>query len=242
MDHRNYGKPSLPSLYKGDNMTDVIESVKVIWQYMRLNHQLIKSDALLVFGNHDTQVAKRAVELYFNNWAPIIIFTGGLGRVTSATWRKTEAETFANIATTLGVPNEKIYIENRSSNTGENIEFTKRLIQKNNLKINSIIAIHQPYMERRIFAAIKRFCDNIDIVVTSPQLDFGNYCNELRKNGVTQEDVINIIVGDFQRIDVYARKGFQIPQEIPPIVWDAYHKLVVSFGFTKHVIIGSGVC
>jgi hypothetical protein len=48
------------------------------------------------------------------------------------------------------------------------------------------------------------------------------------------ERVINIMVGDLQRIRIYPAKGFQIPQDIPDEVWTAYERLV-KWGFTKHL-------
>ena len=50
-------------------------------------------------------------------------------------------------------------------------------------------------------------------------------------------DFLNILVGDLQRIDLYGRNGFQIPQEIPPDVWAAYRRLV-NAGFDKQLIAG----
>jgi hypothetical protein len=49
------------------------------------------------------------------------------------------------------------------------------------------------------------------------------------------EKVINIMVGDLQRIKIYPEKGFQVYQEIPEEVWDAYERLVI-LGFDKHLI------
>jgi hypothetical protein len=49
------------------------------------------------------------------------------------------------------------------------------------------------------------------------------------------EKVINIMVGDLQRIKIYPEKGFQIYQEIPAEVWKAYERLV-ALGFDKHLI------
>jgi hypothetical protein len=46
--------------------------------------------------------------------------------------------------------------------------------------------------------------------------------------------VIDMMVGDLQRIKIYPEKGFQIPQEIPDGVWTAYEKLV-AWGFTRHL-------
>jgi hypothetical protein len=43
------------------------------------------------------------------------------------------------------------------------------------------------------------------------------------------------MVGDVQRIRAYPALGFQIPQDIPAGVWEAYERLV-SMGFDKHLI------
>ena len=43
------------------------------------------------------------------------------------------------------------------------------------------------------------------------------------------------MVGDLQRIKIYPKKGFQIFQEIPDDVWQAYKQLV-NLGYDKHLI------
>jgi hypothetical protein len=43
-----------------------------------------------------------------------------------------------------------------------------------------------------------------------------------------------VIVGDFQRMDLYAKLGYQVPQEIPEEAWEAFHKLV-AMGFDKQL-------
>jgi hypothetical protein len=52
---------------------------------------------------------------------------------------------------------------------------------------------------------------------------------------LSQEDVVSIIVGDLQRIKVYGDLGWQIPQEIPASVWDAYLELVAA-GYDSRLI------
>ena len=49
------------------------------------------------------------------------------------------------------------------------------------------------------------------------------------------ERVINIMVGDLQRIMLYPEKGFQIYQEVPQDVIEAYERLIAS-GFNKHMM------
>jgi hypothetical protein len=47
--------------------------------------------------------------------------------------------------------------------------------------------------------------------------------------------VISIMVGDLQRVKLYPLRGFQIPQEIPGDVWEAYEALVAA-GYNRHLI------
>ena len=44
-----------------------------------------------------------------------------------------------------------------------------------------------------------------------------------------------MIVGDFQRISVYAKLGYQIPQEIPKEAMEAFDFLVM-LGYTKQLV------
>jgi hypothetical protein len=49
------------------------------------------------------------------------------------------------------------------------------------------------------------------------------------------EKVIDIMVGDLQRIRIYAERGFQVYQQIPGEVWSAYEKLVEA-GFNSQLV------
>lgn len=203
---------------------------KKIWDYHHLNQKIQKSDCILVLGSHDIRVAERGAQLFLQGFAPLIIFSGGRGNLTSS-WKKTEAEEFAKIAVHMGVPEGKILKEDKSSNTGENITFTRKLLEEHNIKPQRIILVQKPYMERRAYATFKKFWPEVELIVTSPQILLEEYPNE----EISMDDVINIMVGDLQRIKEYPSKGFQIPQEIPSDIWDAYESLV-RFGYTKHLI------
>lgn len=185
----------------------------------------------MVLGSHDLRVAERGAELYLQGWAPLLIMSGGLGRLTQEMWSEPEADKFAKIALEMGVPAEAILIENKSTNTGENILFTQQLLQKENLAPERFIVVQKPYMERRSFATFKKHWPEKELIVTSPQLSMQAYPTA----EITLEEVIHIMVGDLQRIKVYPEKGFQIEQEIPKEVWEAFEKLV-SLGFNSHLI------
>jgi len=180
------------------------------------------------------RVADYSVKLFLQGWAPIIIFSGGIahpGDLLQTPWKVSEAETFAERAVSLGVPKEKIIIENKSINTGQNLYFTARLLKEKGLDFKSFIAIQKPYMERRVYSAMRALWPDKEVIVTSPHISFEDYPTK----EISKEDVIHIMVGDLQRIRIYPVKGWQIFQEIPEDVLKAYKELV-RLGYTKHLL------
>jgi uncharacterized SAM-binding protein YcdF (DUF218 family) len=207
-----------------------------LWDYLQLNHPIEKSDAILVLCSHDQRVAERAAQLFLDDWAPLLIFSGGLGSITRTFWTEPEADQFAAIAIRMGVPEENILIENRSTNTGENFRFTRKLLVEKGIDPQKFIVVQKPYMERRSFATFRKMWPEKEVIVTSPQVAFDEYLDSYANDELSVDDVISIMVGDLQRIKVYAEKAFQIPQEIPPEVWSAYEELVRS-GYDRHLIV-----
>jgi uncharacterized SAM-binding protein YcdF (DUF218 family) len=206
-----------------------------IWQYHQLNHQLSTADVILVLCSHDKAVAETGAKLFLEGWAPLLIFSGGLGSITRRLWNEPEADLFAKIALRMGIPPEKILIENRSTNTGENILFTKRLLAERHIETRKFIVVHKPYMERRSYATFRKLWPEKELLVTSPRVSFEEYLSRYSNETLSSEDVISIMVGDLQRLKLYPRKGFQIHQDIPDDVWEAYKELVKA-GFDKYLI------
>ena len=209
----------------------VIQLAKKLWDYQHLNHILEKADCILALGSHDLRVAERAADIYQEGWAPRIVFSGGLGNLTQHIWTEPEADQFARIAEQRGVPKKDILIENKSTNTGENILFTQQLLKEKKLDPESFILVQKPYMERRSYATFKKHWPEKKLWVSSPQLTFEEYITE----EIPAEKVINIMVGDLQRIKIYPAKGFQIYQEIPQDVWSAYEELI-ELGYNRHLV------
>lgn len=206
-----------------------------LWNYHKMNHELSRADAILVLCSHDTAVAERGAQLFLDGWAPLLIFSGGLGTITRQLWHEPEADQFARIAVAMGVPPERILIENRSTNTGENVLFTRRLLDERQLSLQRFILVQKPYMERRSYATFKQRWPEKDVAVTSPQVSFDDYVNGYSNKALSSDDVVAIMVGDLQRIRVYAEKGYQIPQDIPDDVWEAFEALVHA-GYDKYLI------
>ena len=206
-----------------------------LWNYHLMKHQIANADAILVLCSHDERVAERAAELFHEGWAPLVIFSGGQGAITRSLWDEPEAERFARIAAGLGVPRENILIEAHSTNTGENIEFTKRLLAERGLDLQKFIVVQKPYMERRAFATFRQLWPEKELVVTSPQVSFREYVAHYTNGALSAADVVGIMVGDLQRIKIYPARGWQIAQDIPDDVWRAFEELVRA-GYDKYLI------
>ena len=215
-------------------MMDYLKPLQVIWDYLCLNEPLQKADCIVGFGNFNTDIARRAAELYHAGYAPKILFTGGLGRNTDGLLPEPEAVRFAKVAMECGVPEEDILLEPKSTNTKENILFTREKLKSLGLTEPAVLGVHQPFMERRIKAAMGVYWPELNFRITSPQVTIPQYLEAAKGQGITENASVSVIVGDFQRMDLYAKLGYQLPQHIPEETWEAFRKLV-EMGFDQQL-------
>ena len=211
-----------------------LQPLQVIWDYLGMHQEPAKADCIVGFGNFNTDIARRAAELYHQGYAPRILFTGGLGRNTKSLFPEPEAVRFAKVAMACGVPEQDIILEDRSTNTKENIDFMREIFEKQGIPHDHVLGVHQPFMERRIVAAMGVYWPEQSFTVTSPQVTIPYYLERAKQQGITENASVSVIVGDFQRIELYARLGYQLPQYIPEEAWQAYHQLV-AMGFDKQL-------
>lgn len=204
---------------------------RTLWDYMLLGHDLAASDVIIALGSHDLRVAEHAADLFLRGLAPLLVCSGHAGRLTSGRFRASEAEMFAEVAAARGVPREAILLEAESTNTGDNITFSKALLSRRGLDPRRVILAQKPYMERRAYATCLRRWPGREVRVTSPPIPFDDYPTD----DLPKDLVINVLVGDVQRMRVYAERGFQIPQPMPDEVWAAYEELVAR-GYTSHLV------
>jgi len=206
---------------------------RIVWDYHRLGHALQPADVIVALGSHDTRVAERAAEVFREGWAPLVVMSGRTGALTSG-WTRSEAEVFAEVAEALGVPRRRMLLESRSTNTGENVAFTRARLAERGIEPARLIAVHKPYMERRTLATFQARWPGLEVFVTSPRLDFEEYV----AGRMSRDDVIHVMVGDLQRLWLYAEKGWSAPQAIPAEVREAYDGLVAA-GYTRRLVKGA---
>ncbi|MCR4883982.1 MAG: YdcF family protein [Clostridiales bacterium] len=188
-----------------------------------------KADLILALGSHDLRVADHAAGLYLSGAAPMIVCSGGYGKMTSGVFPQPEGVLFAARCRELGVPLSALLIEDRASNTGENFSLSMRMMSAGN--IQTAVAVCKPYMAKRALAAGEKQWPGVRWSISVPEIAFEDYSPD--EDSLKAE--IELMVGDLQRLKVYAEKGFQMPVDIPEEAWAAYRELVGA-GFDKYVI------
>ena len=211
--------------------TTTDDLARVLWNYMLLGHELEPADVILALGSNDVRVGEHAARLFLRGLAPLLVCSGHVGRLTAGRFEKSEAETFADAAVRLGVPRSAILLEARSTNTGENIDLSRALLAARGVTPSRVILVQKPYMERRAWATFKRRWPEPDLRVTSPPIPYDVYPTP----DIPRDLVIDILVGDVQRMQVYAERGFQVSQPMPEDVRAAWEELVAR-GYTGHLV------
>jgi uncharacterized SAM-binding protein YcdF (DUF218 family) len=196
-----------------DNLLDII------WHYMAAEAPLQHADVILVGGSTDIGVATYAADLYLTGFAPYIIFSG----YQQPGMNIPEADLLAHEALSRGVPESAILRETRAANTGQSITFSQQLLAEKGIVPKIVILVHKPYMARRFLATAEaQWKGELPLFITRHE-QIGRVGYTLRQG---RGEVIRKLLGDFQRMRPYAKKGFQSPQEIPDEVKDAYDALL----------------
>ena len=210
-----------------------LADAQAIWDYHQMHHPARPCSAGIGLGSHDLGVAPLAADLYHAGLFPVLVFTGANSPTTAARFPRGEAVHFAEHATALGVPASDIIIEPEAANTGQNIEFSRRALTAAGIEVTSVMLISKPYMERRAYATARKTWPEVDAVCASENLSLDDYVKTIGDDKL----VIDMLVGDLQRIIEYPALGFAVPQDVPPQVMAAYERLTAR-GYDSRLLKG----
>jgi len=208
-----------------------LNDAQILWDYHQLHHEPAPTDVAIGLGSHDLGVAIHAADLYHQGRFPLIVFSGANAPTTVDRFPDGEAVHYTREAIARGVPADHIRTETRATNTGENIRFTRDLLAAEGNHPQSATLITRPYQQRRAYATARQLWPDIEVIGSAQALDFRSYLHEIGD----YTKVLNMLVGDTQRIWVYAECGFAIPQEVPTDVRRAYDRLRAA-GFDRRLL------
>ncbi|GAA1926871.1 YdcF family protein [Streptomyces sodiiphilus] len=210
---------------------DQWRKAKLIWDYHQMGHDLAPADAAIGLGSHDLGVATATAELYHAGLFPTVVFTGGNSPTTRARFPRGEAVHFREHAIELGVPAEAILLEPNAANTGQNITLSRDVLAGAGITPTTVLLVSKPYMERRSFATARKLWPEVEVLCASEPLELDDYLKSIGDAKL----VLDMLVGDLQRVVEYPKLGFAIAQDVPEDVHDAYESLIRD-GFTSRLI------
>jgi uncharacterized SAM-binding protein YcdF (DUF218 family) len=211
--------------------TELRADVETLWAYHDMGHQPRHCDVGIGLGSHDLGVAIHTAELYQQGMFGRIVFTGANAPTTIERFPRGEAVHYREHAIELGVPAEVILIETEATNTSQNLTNTREVLAHAGIHPASVMLISRPYQQRRAYATCRKVWPEVEVICSSRPLPLDEYVASIGD----VDRVINMLVGDTQRITEYARRGFAIEQDVPEPVQLAYQRLVDA-GFTSRLI------
>ena len=222
---------SVPATDRETLPESIRRDAQTLWHYHRLDDELHPVDVAIGLGSHDPGVPAYTADLYHRGLFPLVVFTGANAPTTVERFPRGEAVHYREIAIEHGVPTAAILTETQATNTGENITFTRELLEAEGITPRSVLVTSKPYQQRRAYATVRKLWPNVDVICSAAQQDLDTYIASIGD----PDRVVNMLVGDTQRLDLHAQAGFAIAQQIPGEVQAAYGRLVRA-GYTTRLI------
>jgi uncharacterized SAM-binding protein YcdF (DUF218 family)/glycosyltransferase involved in cell wall biosynthesis len=152
-----------------------------------------KADAIVVFaggvgesgraGGGVQERLKEAVDLYNGGYAPYLVFSSGY------VYSFREAESMRALAIAQGVPASVIVLEERATNTFQNVTFTREILRDHHWQ--HILLVSSPYHMRRALLVWQKQAPDVTVVPTPPpQSQFYDHtrgANLEQVRGIAQE-------------------------------------------------------
>ncbi len=217
----------------------VLSEAETLFQYLYKKDLIIeKCDLIIGFGHFDMKIPRKCAQLYEQGMSRKVLFTGGRG-AGSADLKKPEAVEFKLevLRNCEAVPADGIIIEDQSTNTGENIAFSQKVLYSLNPHftfergIHKVIAVASPYRQRRVYLCLKKAYPHLIILNCPPESDFQQ---ELKLFKEKNEDLVNHLIGEIERLILYPKKGFIEYERIPDDIYKIYFKLKNKKPYSKY--------
>jgi hypothetical protein len=209
--------------------SDARQDARTLFDFLYLRDpEIVAADAVIGFGHFDMKIPRRCLELHRKGLAPLIVFSGGMGAGT-ADLDRPEARAFLDEIRAQGGVDEGIVVcEDRSTNTGENVQATTRLLEVVGRPLGSedgvrtALIVANAYRQRRADSTCRLHHPGVRWVNAPPATTFEE---EVAMYAGKGQDLLSLLVGEIQRLLDYPARGFCLPTDIPPEVLAAQERL-----------------
>lgn len=203
-----------------------ITSYQVLFDYLYPKDNPKKSDIIVGFGSFDLKVPHRCAELYSQGFADKILFTGGIGAGT-ADLGKPEAQAFLDYIHDYfpQIPDVDIFIEDQSTNTGENLEISQKLLMSHNPPIDlrsgerSALLVTTAARQKRAELTWRKHFPKTTYYNCPPDTTLADDSELFNSKGL---DLRQLVLNEIAKIDTYPARGFIAEEKIPDRVKQIY--------------------
>ncbi len=122
-----------------------------LYDYLSEQDTPEKADLIFVFGAKQTFRIEKAIDLYKNGYASKILVSGRSPSYENEN-AVSEAQLFAQFAIEHGVSKEDIIMEKESITIPDNVKRSLNLLERENIKHDSIILVNSTFSQRRGWA------------------------------------------------------------------------------------------
>jgi hypothetical protein len=194
---------------------DASEARKNLWNYLSRADEAKESEVIFVLGRDDFAIAAKAAELFKRGFAPLILLTGGRGRLSGAI-EGSEASAFSNYLQKVGIPRGSILLEESSSNTGENISAGLEKLRAEGISPKRVLLVTHGSHMRRALAVAKARESAIEWLAVPDDCDMSSF---------PEGELARDLLGEIDRLEKYPKLGYFAAQDIPAEVLSARHAL-----------------
>lgn len=213
--------------------SNVASAAHALWHFLAPQRPRMRSDVVVGLGCSDISVAVACVDVLRERHAPLVVFSGANSKDTAVFFPDGEAEHFARHARALGAASEQLLVEPRATNTEENLRFTRKMLAARRVRFRDAMLATRPYHQLRALGTAKRVWPDIDVHCTSIRASLEEYIRMIDD----ADRVLNSMVGEVQRLEVYADEGLVLSDPVPGPVREAARALA-ALGYVHRLLPG----
>jgi hypothetical protein len=182
------------------------DDLEVVWSYLTGTPDPSPTDVLFCFGSFHFGVARHAAALYELGVAPVVLVSGGVvGRIEPY---ETEAEAYVDVLAGSGVPRDRIVVEPRATNTGENVGFGMTALRERGVDVLSATLVAWPTSLRRCVATFEQQHPGVTVRTQPAFSGLGPYAS-------TPDRAIETCLAELVRLRTYPALVYITAQTIP---------------------------
>lgn len=203
-------------------------AARTAFAYLSATDPLPKTatDVVIGFGMFDLSLPRFCGELFRDSRARHVIFTGGIGAGT-ADLGGAEANAWGDelLRADPQFPRDRLILENRSTNTTENIQFTAELLTRLHPQlafgtgIRSALVVASPSRLRRVKLAMMHWQPAVRLTRCRPATSYEREHALYTSKG---QDFVAHLTGELDRLVSYPSRGWIAHEPLPSEVVEAH--------------------